>query len=112
MCPNDSNRAGVPQVVLSMWYDTFDYATRVEYLGIGTYGNREIGKNYVINSDTQSPPILVDGKEFGVALLKTVGKDKDDASPMRAKAAELAKICQQKSGRGESAKIITDLCFE
>jgi len=34
-------RAGVPQVVLPIWLDTYDFAHRVEYLGVGVWGNRQ-----------------------------------------------------------------------
>lgn len=105
-------RAGVPQVVLAMWYDTFDYATRVEYLGIGTYGNRDIGYNCKVDNENYVAPNLVDGEEFGAALLKTVGKKKGDADVMKKRAAELGEVCRKSGGRVESAKIITDLCFE
>lgn len=97
-----------------MWYDTFDYATRVEYLGIGTYGNRDIGYNCVVDNENYVAPNLVDGEEFGAALLKTVGRkkgDKGDAEVMRKKAAELGEVSRKTGGRVESAKIITDLCF-
>ncbi|KAK7921533.1 hypothetical protein PG985_009555 [Apiospora marii] len=32
--------AGVPHVVCPVWLDTYDFATRVEHLGIGVCGNR------------------------------------------------------------------------
>lgn len=32
--------AGVPQIILPFWFDTFDFAQRVEILGIGQYGSR------------------------------------------------------------------------
>ncbi|KAJ3488218.1 hypothetical protein NLG97_g6237 [Lecanicillium saksenae] len=31
--------AGVPQIVLPVWFDTYDFARRVEYFGIGKIGN-------------------------------------------------------------------------
>jgi hypothetical protein len=31
---NKLYKAGIPQVLLPAWYDCYDYATRVEYLGI------------------------------------------------------------------------------
>lgn len=34
-------KAGVPQVVLPIWLDTYDFAHRVEYLGVGVWGNRQ-----------------------------------------------------------------------
>ncbi|KAL7940478.1 hypothetical protein V8C42DRAFT_337455 [Trichoderma barbatum] len=104
--------AGVPQIVLAMWYDTFDYATRVEYLGIGVYGNRDIGRTRVVDSGNYVAPNLIDGEEFGAALLKTVGRNKGDADLMRARAARLGEVCRKSGGRVEAAKIITDLCFK
>ncbi|PYI08226.1 UDP-Glycosyltransferase/glycogen phosphorylase [Aspergillus sclerotiicarbonarius CBS 121057] len=38
---HEAVRAGVPQVVLPVWFDTFDFAARVEYLGIGVCGSRK-----------------------------------------------------------------------
>ncbi|KAI0187301.1 hypothetical protein EV127DRAFT_344776 [Xylaria flabelliformis] len=104
--------AGVPQVVLAMWYDTFDYATRVEYLGIGVYGNREIGYSCTVDNENYVAPNLVDGEEFGAALLKTVGKKRGDNDLMRKKAAQIGEVCRKSGGRVESARIITELCFE
>lgn len=106
------SRAGVPQVVLAMWYDTFDYATRVEYLGIGVYGNRRIGHNCVVDDGNYVAPNLVDGEELGAALLTTIGARKGDADIMRKKAAQLGEVCRKSGGRVESARIITELCFE
>ncbi|KAM7200695.1 Glycosyltransferase sdnJ [Naviculisporaceae sp. PSN 640] len=105
--------AGVPQIVLAMWYDTFDYATRVEYLGIGAYGNREKGRNCVVDNENYVAPNLVDGAEFGAALLRIVGKNKGDAGAARIKkrAAELGEVCRKSGGRVQSADIVTGLCF-
>lgn len=105
-------RAGVPQVVLAMWYDTFDYATRVEYLGIGVYGNRHKGHSCVIDNENYVAPNLIDGEEFGAALLKTIGREKGDADAMRQKTKQLGEVCRKSGGRIESARIITDLCYE
>jgi UDP:flavonoid glycosyltransferase YjiC (YdhE family) len=38
-------RAGVPQVVLPQWYDTYDFANKAEYLGIGVYASRSVAPN-------------------------------------------------------------------
>jgi hypothetical protein len=95
-----------------MWYDTFEYATRVEYLGIGVYGNRVIGHNAVVDINNYVAPLMVDGVEFGEALFKAVGKVKGAAEAMQNRAAELGEVCRKSGGRVEAAKIITDLCFE
>lgn len=93
-----------------MWYDTFDYATRVEYLGIGAYGNRDIGSRCVVDDENYVAPNLVDGEEFGAALLKVVGRKKGDTEAIRKKAAQLGEVCRKSGGRVESARIITELC--
>ncbi|KAI0401914.1 hypothetical protein F4802DRAFT_618296 [Xylaria palmicola] len=106
--------AGVPHVILAMWYDTFDYATRIEYLGIGVYGNRAAGRNCIVNKENYQAPLMVDGQEFGNALLKVVGPVQGDLSAgvMREKAAQLGEVCRRRDGRAEAARIITELCYE
>ncbi|CAG7959066.1 unnamed protein product [Penicillium olsonii] len=56
---HEAVQAGVPHVVLPVWYDTYDFATRVEWLGIGVWGNK-----------TAAPSI--DGAELGAALVRVV----------------------------------------
>ncbi|KAH8194087.1 hypothetical protein TruAng_011750 [Truncatella angustata] len=68
----ESAWAGIPQVVLATWYDTFDYAARVEYLGIA--------------------PLMIDGGEFGDALLKAVGEKNGQSKSMRGRAAQLGEM--------------------
>ncbi|KAI9374039.1 hypothetical protein BJX61DRAFT_532705 [Aspergillus egyptiacus] len=43
---NEAVRAGVPQVILPTWFDTFDYAARIEYLGVGVWGNKETAPEF------------------------------------------------------------------
>ncbi|KAF5374555.1 hypothetical protein D9757_010159 [Collybiopsis confluens] len=74
--------AGVPHVVLPKWYDTYDYASRAEYLGIGLFGNQ-----------TSAPG--ASAEEFGNALVRVV-KEKSFV--------ENAKILAQKCGSGESGR--------
>ncbi|KAM0326253.1 hypothetical protein ACHAQA_006850 [Verticillium albo-atrum] len=74
---------GVPQVVLPVWYDTYDFAQRVEWLGIGRFGNRKAAPRCAAE---ELGPILVD-VVFG-----------DGAVSIRAKAAGLAKACSADGG--------------
>jgi hypothetical protein len=53
-----------------MWYDLFDFAVRVEWLGIGLRGNR-----------TSAP--RVEGEELGRVLLRVVGEGKEAQSARR-----------------------------
>ncbi|KAI4847747.1 UDP-glucoronosyl and UDP-glucosyl transferase family protein [Aureobasidium sp. EXF-8845] len=76
--------AGVPQVVLPVWIDTYDFAIRVEYLGIGVWGNR-----------TAAP--YAEGLELGRALIEVV--DGDNSAAMLEKARQIAVPFQNRPGR-------------
>ena len=75
-----------------MWYDTFDYATRVEYLGIGVYGNRVRAVIVLLIWITMWLHLRLVSWGRGLRTWRRrVGKS---------------------GGRVEAAKIITELCFE
>ncbi|KAK6001619.1 hypothetical protein QM012_002950 [Aureobasidium pullulans] len=76
--------AGVPQVILPVWIDTYDFAIRVEYLGIGVWGNRVAAPH-------------AEGSELGRALVQVV--DGDDSAAMLAKAKQIAAPFQKRPGR-------------
>ena len=59
-----------------MWYDTFDYATRVEYLSIGVYGNRVRGRNCVIDMDNYVAPLTVSVMGTRAADLEEESREK------------------------------------
>ena len=69
-----------PQVVLPLWYDTYDFAARVEHLGIGTRGNK------------RSAP-RVDGEEFGAALSTIVDDTAEKRLSISDRAKAVGKIC-------------------
>lgn len=70
------SRVGVPQVVLPQWLDTYDCATRVEWLGIGINGSRSAAPG-------------VKAEEFSKALLHVLS---DEA--IHAKSAAVKKLCE------------------
>jgi len=76
---------GIPQIVLAMWHDTYGYATRVEWLGVGINGNRSVAPG-------------VDAAEFGQALTRIVGTG-NEALSFRAAANALAEDCRRYEGR-------------
>ena len=86
---------GIPQIVLPCWLDTFDFANRVEYLGIGIYGSRE-----------SSP--LVKSKELSTALMRVTGGG-EEATRIKAKAKGLAKIAGKVGGRVKACEIIVEV---
>jgi hypothetical protein len=83
--------AGVPQIVLPVWYDTFHYAAKVEFLGLGLHGNK--------------------GSEPGVSnagltkALTTVLTD----SVMKEKAKDIGELCRKTVGREVACDQITKL---
>jgi hypothetical protein len=84
--------AGVPQVVLPVWMDTFDFARRVEFLGIGRWGNQQTGTSG-------------GGGELGNALIDVLLGPNSQLYLQRAK--ELSKLCHQNGGgRNIAARII------
>ncbi|KAI9713657.1 MAG: hypothetical protein M1812_006629 [Candelaria pacifica] len=87
--------AGVPQIILPMWLDLYDFAERAEYLGVGLMGNRRAAPT-------------VDPVELSDVLLTVVGQEgKEETSiAMRDRAKVLAKIAQQKGGRGLACEAI------
>jgi UDP:flavonoid glycosyltransferase YjiC (YdhE family) len=88
-------RAGIPQIVLPCWLDTYDFAERVEFLGIGIHGSRG-----------RSP--LVDAKQLGRAFLEVVMNKRGKAMAQKAK--KLAEIVASYGGREAAAEKILELC--
>lgn len=76
--------AGVPQIILPVWIDTYDFATRVEFLGVGTWG-----------SHTAAP--RVEASELGRALVKVV--DSSESAGMRQKAKAISEPLRKVEGR-------------
>ena len=88
----------MPQVVVAQWYDTYEYAARVEWLGIGIYGNPNAAPG-------------VDGAEFGQALMRIIGAGKE-AKGFRAAAKALEEICQKTGGRVLACDKILEMTYQ
>ncbi|KAM3558784.1 hypothetical protein ARSEF4850_004444 [Beauveria asiatica] len=80
--------AGVPQVILPVWGDTYDFAKRAEWLGIGKFG-----------SWNHAPK--VEANELGRVLKQVVLGPQ--SSKFQAKARELAALCRQDGGGRRTA---------
>ncbi|KPM41311.1 hypothetical protein AK830_g5239 [Neonectria ditissima] len=90
----DSLTAGVPQVVLPVWADTFDYANRAEMLGIGRWGNVKGCPRW---TTAELAPVLVE-----VVL--------DRNAEFAAKSRVLAQVCRQGGGgRNVAARKILEI---
>ncbi|KAL4935463.1 hypothetical protein BDV06DRAFT_234306 [Aspergillus oleicola] len=81
---NEAVRAGVPQIVLPVWFDTFDYASRVEYLKIGVWASKK------------SAP-KINAPELGKAFLRVL--DSKESSNMRQEARVIASKLLSSEGR-------------
>lgn len=88
------NSAGVPQIVLPVWIDTYDFSTRVEYLGIGVWGSR-----------TAAP--RVDAEELSKAFIRVLASE--ETSGMQEKAKALAAPFAKSEGRAVACEKIIEL---
>jgi UDP:flavonoid glycosyltransferase YjiC (YdhE family) len=87
----------VPHIVLPPWWDCYEFAARVEYLGIGIYGSRK----------SKTAPEC-DAVELAEALqtLTDVGNPKGKQMHERAK--KLAVTCNAYGGRVTAANKILE----
>jgi UDP:flavonoid glycosyltransferase YjiC (YdhE family) len=84
--------AGVPQVVLPVWIDCFDFANRAEMLGIGLWGNKStVPKN--------------SASELGPAMIEVLLGSRSNV--MRNQARDLAEVCRREGeGRVIAARAV------
>lgn len=63
----------MPQIVIPVWYDTYEYAARVEYFGVGVWGTK------------QTAP-AINGLELGDAFLRILHGEESSTIQEKAKA--------------------------
>ncbi|KAI1141417.1 glycosyltransferase family 1 protein [Hypoxylon sp. FL0543] len=91
--------AGVPQVVCPVWLDTYDFARRVEMIGVGVRGN-----------ENTAPYVKAD--EFAAALERVIG-DSAEAQKFRETAKRISKeVGGIDSGREIAAQRIKEVALE
>ncbi|KAK8079384.1 hypothetical protein PG997_007202 [Apiospora hydei] len=83
-CYHEAIYAGVPQVVLPLWADLYNYAALVETSGIGIYGSRGTAPNWTVEGLTN-------------AFLTVV--DDEKAAGMREKSQKLSQKAKERPGR-------------
>ncbi|KAL6874556.1 family 1 glycosyltransferase [Trichoderma longibrachiatum] len=87
---NEAIIAGVPQVVLPAWADNYDYAQRVELLGVGRCGNKTTKPRWT-------------SEELSDEMLEVlVG---DNAAVIKEKALHLQQVCRKNGSGAENAAI-------
>lgn len=84
-------RAGIPQVLLPMWFDLYNFASTAEYLGIGIWPGKETAPQW-------DPETLAAG-----ILSALIGKE---SAALRTKAQALGKIAKSYEGRNLAAREI------
>ncbi|OJJ51180.1 hypothetical protein ASPZODRAFT_55950 [Penicilliopsis zonata CBS 506.65] len=94
---NEAVSAGVPHIVLPVWLDTYDFANRVEYHGIGVWGSK---------NSAPKP----DGKELGEAFRRVLASEESEM--MRTKAQALQKTLPATPGRVLACEKILELAGE
>jgi UDP:flavonoid glycosyltransferase YjiC (YdhE family) len=88
-----THSAGVPHIVLPCWYDTYQYAARVEWLGIGIFANKSTAPG-------------ANGKEFGDALISVTSTA--NQTIMTKKAKDLAAATAKYGGRKRAAQLLAE----
>ncbi|KAL0951773.1 hypothetical protein HGRIS_008444 [Hohenbuehelia grisea] len=84
--------AGVPQLILAMWLDLYDTASKVEYRGLGIYGNKSCAPG-------------VDAVEFGKALAR-ITTSGPEADQIKANTTRVAKLCKEAGGKKAAVDFI------
>jgi UDP:flavonoid glycosyltransferase YjiC (YdhE family) len=83
-------RAGIPQVILPIWLDTYEFAARTEWLGIGAHGSRGAAPS-------------VEASEFSKALTRALDDEK-----IISRAKEIGNLCRKAEGRELACERLSD----
>ncbi|KAI0410029.1 hypothetical protein F4802DRAFT_543079 [Xylaria palmicola] len=94
-CYHEAIAAGLPQVVIPMWLDCYNYAQLAEDVGVGVYATRATAPDWTVEGLRDS-------------FLRVLG-DSEEGRRMREKAGELGEIARKKPGRYVAAKEIARL---
>ncbi|KXH42941.1 hypothetical protein CSIM01_01695 [Colletotrichum simmondsii] len=60
-CYHEAIATGVPHLILATWLDLYNYAARVEQVGIGVWGNRKSAPSFSLDELSDALLRLVDG---------------------------------------------------
>ncbi|KAL0933327.1 UDP-glucoronosyl and UDP-glucosyl transferase [Colletotrichum truncatum] len=92
---NEALWSGVPQVIIPMWLDLYNFAQVAESIGVGVYATRGT-----------APAWTTEG--LSEAFLRVVGKSQESRA-IRNKAHTLGREAKEISGRHTAAKQISDM---
>ncbi|KAI1127421.1 hypothetical protein F5Y10DRAFT_193524 [Nemania abortiva] len=94
-CYHEAIAAGIPQVVIPMWLDCYNYAALAENAGIGVYATRDTAPTWTVEDLRDSFLKVVDGR--------------DESRRMAEKAKGLGEIARKDPGRYMAAREIARL---
>jgi hypothetical protein len=78
-----------------LWLDLYDFAMKIEWLGIGIWASRQTAPSWT-------------SKEVGAAFLRAFG-DGEEAISMRKRASELSALTEKTPGRIVAARKIVEV---
>lgn len=92
---NEAIGAGVPQVVLPLWEDHYNFAQLAEDLGVGLYGTRDTAPDWTIDGLTVPILNILSGNEGSRKIQK--------------EAKRVGELARKEPGRYVSAEVIAKL---
>ncbi|RAO66850.1 uncharacterized protein BHQ10_002862 [Talaromyces amestolkiae] len=94
-CYNEALSAGVPQIVIPMWTDLYNYAQRVESIGVGIYATRGTAPEWTVKGISDAFLQVIDGGP--------------KSSGIRARAKYLGDVARKNPGKYAAANLIASL---
>ncbi|KAI0857036.1 hypothetical protein F4860DRAFT_506359 [Xylaria cubensis] len=94
-CYHEAIATGIPQVVIPMWLDCYNYAQLAEDVGVGVYATRSTAPDWTVEGLRDSLLTVLDDREEGLRL--------------RSKAKYLGEIARKDPGRYVAAREIARL---
>ncbi|KAI8955602.1 hypothetical protein F4801DRAFT_272837 [Xylaria longipes] len=94
-CYHEAIAAGIPQVVIPMWLDCYNYAQLAEDVGVGVYATRSTAPDWTVQGLRDSLLRVLDERQEGIQL--------------RSKAKYLGEIARKEPGRYVAAREIARL---
>jgi hypothetical protein len=82
-------------MILPLWVDLYDFAVRVEWLGVGIWASRRTAPAWT-------------SEEIGQSFLRAIGNG-EEAKRIRKKAAELGALAQKTPGRVVAARKVVEV---
>ncbi|CAG9956625.1 unnamed protein product [Clonostachys rosea f. rosea IK726] len=88
-CYHEAIAAGVAQVVLPMWYDTYNFASLTEMAGVGVWGCKKTSPEWTVEDLSASMLKVIGNDELGIKIRETA-KELGDKVRSREKGRDIA----------------------